>query len=376
MKKFKKALSLLMVLAMLFALTACGGEKEEAAPEKEPAGSSEVTEEKALDDILIGISVGTSAHERWQKEIGMFEEYAAELGVKILVQTAEDDAGKQLSQCENMLSQGVDVLICQPVDSQGAGSIVDAAHGADVKVIAYDRFIENSELDFCVGFDDVQVGQLQAQMVVDACGGKGNIAILKGDVTTVNTHNLYIGNMNVLQPLIDKGDITVVTDQYCVGWGADDAMAHLENALSTTGNDIAGVVCQNDTTATGAVQALAAQQLAGKVPVSGQDCDLSAVQRVVEGTQIGDVYKPLKTMNTAALDLAIMVAQGKDPVTEFKSDDGAWGIYDNGTVEVPAMLMDVVFVNKDNIASVLVADNFYTMEEMYANVPKSEWPQI
>ena len=341
-----------------------------------PSDTHVDTDSKNIEDLLIGISIGTSAQERWQKEIAMFEDYAAQLGVQVIIQTAEDDAGKQLNQCENMLSQGVDVILCQPVDSQGAGAIVDAAHDAGVKVIAYDRFIENSKLDYCVGFDDVQVGRFQAQMVIDACGGEGNIAILKGDSTTVNTHNLYIGNMEVLQPYIDDGSITVVTDQYCINWGAEDAMSHLENALSATGNDIAGVVCQNDTTATGAVQALAAQGLAGIVPVSGQDCDLSAVQRVVEGTQIGDVYKPLKTMNTAALNVAIMVAQGKEPTTDFTSEDGTWGIYDNGTVEVPAMLMNVIFVNKDNIAEILIGDNFYTMEEIYANVPESEWPTV
>lgn len=151
--------------------------------------------------------IGTSTHERWQKEIGMFEDYAKELGVEIIVQTAEDDQTKQLSQCENLLSKGIDVLICQPVDSQGAGKVVEVCHGAGVKVMAYDRFIENSELDYCVGFDDIQVGEMQASMVLEACNYSGNIAILKGDVTTVNTHNLYIGNMNILQPYIDDGSI-------------------------------------------------------------------------------------------------------------------------------------------------------------------------
>ncbi len=369
-QKMKRGISQLLVCGfMLMVLVSCGnstnsGEKSDADTN---SGKSVVT---------VGILVGTSAHERWQKEITMFEEYAAELGVKVLIQTAEDDQGKQMSQCENMLSQGIDVLICQPVDSQGAGAIVEACHEEGIKVMAYDRFIENSQLDYCVGFDDIQVGELQASMVLEACGYSGNIAILKGDSTTVNTHNLYIGNMNILKPYIDDGSVTVVCDQYCVGWSAEDAMTHLENALSSYDNDIAGVICHNDTTATGACQALAAQGMAGSVPVSGQDCDLSAVQRVVDGTQIGDVYKPLKIMNTAALDIAVLLAKGGTPETDFTSDNGAWSVYNNGTVDVPAMLMDVILVNSDNLASVLVGDHFYTMEEIYANVPKSEWPEV
>lgn len=118
------------------------------------------------------------------------------------------------------------------------------------------------------------------------------------------------------------------------------------------------------------------QGLAGSVSVSGQDCGLSAVQRVVDGSQIGDVSKPLKIMNTAALDIAVILAKGGNPETDFTSDNGAWSIYDNGIVDVPAMLMDVIQVNKDNLASVLVGDHFYTMEEIYANVPEDEWPEV
>lgn len=142
---------LLVCLLMAVALTACGSSSV-SPEEKDDAGGKS--------SVMAGILVGTSAHERWQKEIAMFEEYATELGVKVLIQTAEDDQSKQLSQCENMLSQGIDVLICQPVDSQGTGTIVNVCHEEGIKVMAYDRFIENSELDYSVGFDGIQVGEL------------------------------------------------------------------------------------------------------------------------------------------------------------------------------------------------------------------------
>lgn len=376
-------LALVMVSIMAFGLIGCGnsasseesnagsdsntGSDSNADSDSNPGSDNSGAEES---DIFIGISIGDSTQERWQKEIQMFKDYADELGVEVTIQTAENDAAKQQNQCENMISQGVNVIICQPIDCTGAGAIAKACEEAGVVSIAYDRFINNGPLSYWVGFDDIQVGEVEAQMVVDAMGGKGNLVILKGDEAMVTTHDVYKGNMNVLQPYIDDGSITVVAEQYCKGWSSDEALAHLENALSQNKNEVDGVLCQNDGIATGAVQALSGQGLAGTVAVSGQDCDLSAVQRVVEGTQTGDVYKPLEKMNHACIDIAVEAAKGGDPVKNFTLNGGNWSEQNNGAVDVPSMLLDVVLVNKDNVVDILTADNFYTEDEINKNVTK------
>jgi len=323
-------------------------------------------EKEAADDgvLRIGISIGTLKQERWQREIEMFEAYGAANGVEVLVQSAEDDPSKQVSQCENLLSQGIDVLIVQALDSEAVGTVVEPAHAEGVPVIAYDRLVRNGDLDYYITFDSVKVGETQAKFVVEQAP-VGNYIWLKGGPEDFNAHLVYQGHQNVLQPYIDRGDINIVLEQWCKGWNPDEALKHTENGLTLADNNVQAVIASNDGTAGGAIQALAAQGLAGKVPIAGQDADIAACQRIVEGTQTGTVYKPLAKLNEAAMQVAIADASL-----------GVWTKLDNGTKMVDSFSVDVVAVDKDNMVDIIIKDGFHALEDVYRNVPKSEWPKV
>jgi D-xylose transport system substrate-binding protein len=373
---------LLIVGLMLTVFAGCGGadktsgETNKSTTTEQPKAEEQKQEQKVEEkkEIVIGISVGTLKQERWQREIDMFEAYAKEHGFTVKVQSAEDDPQKQMSQCENLISQGVDVLIVQALDSEAAGAIVGPAHEAGIPVIAYDRFVRNGDLDYYITFDSVKVGETQAKFVVEQAP-KGNYIWLKGGPEDFNAHLVYQGHKNVLQPYIDKGDINVILEQWCNGWDPKEALKHAENGLTLAGNDIQAVIASNDGTAGGAIQALAAQGLAGKVPIAGQDADIAACQRIVEGTQTGTVYKPLSKLNTAAIQLAVALAEGKDSETAIDSSLGTWTKLDNGTKEVDTFSVDVVAVDKDNMVDIIIRDGFHKLEDVYKNVPKEQWPE-
>jgi len=328
----------------------------------------------AAEKLKIGVSIGTLKQERWQREVEMFKAFAKANNVDLLVQSAEDDAQKQISQCENLISQGVKVLIVQALDSEGVGSVVGPAHQAGIKVIAYDRLVRNGDLDYYVTFDSVKVGETEAKFVV-AKAPKGNYIWLGGGPEDFNAHLVKQGQKNVLQPLIDKGDIKIVLEQWCNGWDPEQALKHTENGLTKANNNVQAVIASNDGTAGGAIQALAAQKLAGKVPIAGQDADIAACQRIVEGTQTGTVYKPLAKLNLAANQLALAIAKGTDPKAGLDKKLGVWTKLNNGTKDVDSFSVDVIAVDKSNMMSVIIKDGFHTKDEVYKNVPKDQWPK-
>jgi len=318
-------------------------------------------------DVVIGLSFGTLQQERWTKERKMMEAYAEELGgIEIIVQAANSDATKQAAQCENLLAQGVDVLIVVPQDAEAAAVIVEKAHEVNVPVIAYDRMINNVDVDVYVSFDSVKVGEYMAEYLIRKYP-KGNYVILKGGPADNNAHLVYEGNMNALQKYVDNGDIKIVADQWCKNWSPEEALKHTENALTANDNDIQAIITGWDGLAGAAVQALAAQELAGKVGVSGQDADLSACQRIVEGTQTMTVYKPLKQLAIAGIDTALALAKGEKPQIT--------GTVNNKKIDVPAVLPDIYPADETNMVEAVINDGFHTIEEVYKNVPKDQWPK-
>ena len=250
-----------------------------------------------------------------------------------------------------------------------------SAHEAGIPVIAYDRLVRNGDLDFYITFDSVKVGEKEAEFVVNKAP-KGNYIWLKGGPEDFNAHLVYEGQKKVLQPYIDRGDINIVLEQWCKGWAPSEALKHAENGLTLADNDIQAVIASNDGTAGGAVQALAAQGLAGKVPIAGQDADIAACQRIVEGIQTGTVYKPLAKLNLAAIELAVALAQGKDPMSSMDSSLGVWTKLNNGTKDVDSFSVDVIAVDKDNMVDIIIKDGFHKLEDVYKNVPKDQWPKL
>ena len=379
MKKKQKFLAILLAALLVLSLAGCttasSGSQSSDSGSSAPADSgSSGGGAKDIKDIVVGVSIGTTTEERWNREIEMFRAYADAQGFELLVQDAGNDTTKQISQCENLINQGIDVLICQPLDGEAAAPVVSAAHDAGIKVISYDRFIMNSDLDYYVTFDTYTVGKVQATMVVEQAP-KGNYIWLLGAPEDNNAHIIEQAHSDVLQPLIDAGDINIIAQQWCTGWSPTEALQHTENGLTSANNDIQGIVCSNDGTAGGAIQALAAQGLAGTVPIAGQDADIAACQRILEGTQYGTVYKPLAPLNQAACELAVAIATGADEKNGVDSSLGSWTTYDNNYKDVDSFNVAVEAITKDNLYDIVIKrDAFHTVEEVYANIPQDQWP--
>ena len=379
MKKKQKFLAILLAALLVLSLAGCttassGSQSSDSGSSASADSGSSSGGAKDIKDIVVGVSIGTTTEERWNREIEMFRAYAEAQGFELLVQDAGNDTTKQISQCENLINQGIDVLICQPLDGEAAAPVVSAAHDAGIKVISYDRFIMNSDLDYYVTFDTYTVGKVQATMVVEQAP-KGNYIWLLGAPEDNNAHIIEQAHSDVLQPLIDAGDINIIAQQWCTGWSPTEALQHTENGLTSANNDIQGIVCSNDGTAGGAIQALAAQGLAGTGPIAGQAADLAACQRILEGTQYGTVYKPLAPLNQAACELAVAIATGADEKNGVDSSLGSWTTYDNNYKDVDSFNVAVEAITKDNLYDIVIKrDAFHTVEEVYANIPQDQWP--
>ncbi len=303
---------------------------------------------------VIGFSIDDLRLERWTRDRDYFIEAAEKLGAQVIVTSADANEQKQVNQVENMISQGVDAIVIVPMNSQVFGETIDAAHEAGVKVLSYDRLILNADEDAYISFDNVRVGQMQAEAVMKV-KPEGNYYLMGGAPTDNNAKLLREGQMNALQPAIDAGKIKIVGEQWVPEWNPTNALSIMENALTAANNDIDAVVASNDATAGGAIQALAAQGLAGKVAISGQDADLAAIKRVIAGTQTVSVYKPLQLIASEAAKMAIAMVKG-DKI-DFNSK------LDNGVKEVDTVLLTPIALTKDNVMKV-VEDGFYTKEQV------------
>jgi D-xylose transport system substrate-binding protein len=318
--------------------------------------------------ISIGFSMDTLKEERWQRDKDLVEKRAKEIGAQLNVQVANGSDSEQIKQAENMLTQGVDVLIVAPHNGEVAASIVEAAHRQGVPVISYDRLIKNSDVDLYVSHQVVKIGEMQAQYLVDHVNKKpASFVIVGGSPTDNNALLLHEGQMKVLKPLVDRGDIKIVTDQYAKEWQASAALNIVENALTLAKNQIEAIVCSNDGTARGAVQALEGQSLAGKVLVSGQDADLASLKLIVEGKQTMTIYKPIQPLAYSAVDAAVKLARGE------KVD--AQDAIDNGFKKVPAILQEPIAVDRNNLLSTVVKDGYHTLESICAGLPPDKCPK-
>src|SRR6266699_979913 len=263
--------------------------------------------------VRIGFSMDTLKEERWQRDKELIEKRAKEVGASLDVQVANGDDAEQTKQADNMLTKGIDVLIVAPHNGEIAASIVEAAHRKGVPVISYDRLIRNADVDLYVSHQVERIGEMQAEYALKHVP-KGNYLLIGGSPTDYNAILLRKGQMNVLKPAVDKGDVKIVSDQFAREWKAEEALRLTEEALTTTNKKIDAIVASNDGTAGGAISALEAAGLAGKVLVTGQDAQKDAVQRIVKGTQTMTIYKPIKPLAYGAVDAAVKLAH-KQPVS-------------------------------------------------------------
>ncbi|AFI87076.1 D-xylose transporter subunit XylF [Aggregatibacter actinomycetemcomitans] len=307
-------------------------------------------------DLKIGMSIDDLRLERWQKDSSIFVKKAEALGAKVYVQSANGDDSAQISQIENMINKNIDVLVIIPHNGEVLSNVIAEAKKEGIKVLAYDRLINNADLDFYVSFDNEKVGELQAQSVIEK-KPEGNYFLMGGSPVDNNAKLFRKGQMKVLQPLIDSGKIKVVGDQWVDSWLPEKALQIMENALTANKNNIDAVVASNDATAGWAIQALSAQGLSGKVAISGQDADLAAIKRIVEGTQTMTVYKPIALLADKAAEISVALAKDEKPQSNAELN--------NGLKNVPSYLLEPIVVDKNNIEATIIKDGFHSKDSIY-----------
>jgi D-xylose transport system substrate-binding protein len=303
--------------------------------------------------VKIGLVLSTLQEERYQKDQKYFIEEAKKLGFEAIVVSADNNSQKQTAKVENLLSQGVKVLVIQPVNSESAANLVKSAHEDKVPVVAYDRMISNAPVDFYVTQDSFQVGVLQAEAAVKATHEKGNYVILMGQAGHSVANEITRGVESVLKKY---PAIKVVMKKNHESWSSSGAMATVENALTQNKNNIQAVLANNSGMARGAVQALNEQSLTGKVFVAGADADLAAIKDIVSGKQQFEVLKDSAPLAQTAAQVAFQLAQGKTPKSTETVTSGKFKV---GSIATP-----VYGITKDNLEERIYKTGFHTKADV------------
>ncbi|PRD44288.1 D-xylose ABC transporter substrate-binding protein [Phyllobacterium phragmitis] len=301
-------------------------------------------------DKIIGVSWSNFQEERWKTDETAIKAALEANGDKYISADAQSSAAKQLTDVESLIAQGANALIILAQDSGAIGPAVEKATDEGIPVIGYDRLIENKDA-FYITFDNKEVGRMQARAVF-AVKPEGNYAFIKGNAADPNADFLFAGQMEVLEDAIDAGKIKNVGEAYTDGWLPANAQKNMEQILTANNNDVDAVVASNDGTAGGAIAALSAQGLAGSVPVSGQDADFAALNRIALGTQTVSVWKDSRELGKNAAMIASELADGKkmDEISGVqKFSGGPEGI------EMNSIFLKPVPITKDNLDLVIDA---------------------
>ncbi|WP_455716805.1 sugar ABC transporter substrate-binding protein [Anaerosporobacter sp.] len=339
-----------VLLCVLCLLSMSGCSKVEKEKEKET-----LAEEKT-DKIQIGMSFDSFVIERWQRDRDVFVSTVKELGAEVNVQNANGDANEQIEQIEYFIRKKMDVIVIISIDSDELRSVVKKAKNAGIKVIAYDRMINESDVDLFISFDNEMVGKVMAESLVQEGLEKKKVIMICGPTTDNNV--LYVDEG--FRKVMDREGVEILDAINCDGWkaelGGDYVYANMDLI-----EQVDGIMCGNDGIATQVVRALAEKRLAGKVFVIGQDADLEACQRIVEGTQIMTVYKPVEKLAQTAAEYAIKLAK-KEPIDDLKT-------MKNGDKEVPYVFLEPIAVTKENMDEVIINSGYHLKEDVYLNVP-------
>ena len=381
----KKFLALLLALVMVFALAACGeAETEETTPageETTPAG--EGTEELGY----IGISMPTQSLERWNRDGSYLDQQFQAAGYKTMLTFANNETDQQVNDIQNMIADGVDLLVISAIDGMALNTVMDEAGSAGIPVIAYDRLINNDNVNYYVSFDNYSVGQLQGEFLVEALDlenaeGPFNIEFTAGDPADNNAPFFFNGAMDVLKPYLESGKLVCVSEQTDFdvvatdAWDTDTALARAQNILASyyaDGTQLDAWLCSNDSTALGVTQAIQSDYAGDNtVWITGQDGDEANLKNIVDGLQSMTVYKAVANEAVATLDIAKAILAG-DPVDQALIDNAGWDFEANLDTETyttsdsghaaTSVLLVPTTVTTENFEEVLVAPGYYEVGE-------------
>jgi D-xylose transport system substrate-binding protein len=340
----RSALLAIALLATTGALAACS-----------PAGSGSGSTGGggSGEAIKVGLLLPESKTARYEKfDRPLFEDKLTSLGdYDVVYANADQDAAKQQQQAESALTEGVKVLVLDPVDGAAAASIAESAAAQDVPVISYDRLIKSDKVDYYISFDNEEVGVLQGTALVDkleADGTTTGLIMINGSPTDANAADFKKGALSVIEP----SGIPILASYDTPDWSPDKAQEWAAGQVTQFGTEISGVYAANDGTAGGAVAAMKAAGTEPWPPVTGQDAELAAIQRIVAGDQYMTVYKAIKLEAEKAAEVADQLAQGETPEPDTTFQD------------IPSTLLTPVVVTIDNIQETVIDDDFWTVDEI------------
>lgn len=336
---------------------------------------AEIEEEQ--DKLQIGMSFDSFVIERWLRDRDQFSMTAKNMGADVNVQVANGEVEEQISQIRYFIKKKMDVIVIISVDGEALQEVVAEAKKEGIRVICYDRLIPDSDSDLYISFDNKKVGTLMAEALVAALPDGGNIFAIYGSPTDQNVLSVQEGFLDV----IEESNLNIVYSAYCDNWLAELAFDAVEEGLSKTPRNLVGVMCGNDDLASQAFRALAENRLAGEVVLVGQDAELSACQRIVEGTQMMTVYKQVEELAQKAAEFAVAlgyekmeeenrISSGKVPelaaqrlkeLQELPIQEG-----------IPYYVIDPVAVTKENIDEVIIGSDFHTEDDVYLYTAHAE----
>lgn len=325
--------SISIVLAVLLAIPAC---KQKDGPE-------------------VAFLLSTLQEERYQKDVKYFEARAQQLGLRYVTLAADNDNAKQIAQVEDVLTEGVKVIVVQPTDSQAASSYVRLAHEHGAKVVAYDRAIVSPDLDYYVSHDSYKIGVLQAKAAIIATHGKGKYVLLSGQAGHSVAMEITRGYEDTLAPYIARGDIEIVAKQTHSSWSPEQALRTVEDALTHNHDQIDAILANNSGMARGAVQAVQSAGLT-HVFIAGADADAANINFVCEGKQTIEVLKDIEPLARTAAEVANDLLHGHSPTS------GATIALAGKQVPVAAVRVEVI--TPDTVKSLLVDSGFLTADEL------------
>ena len=307
--------------------------------------------------IQIGMSFDSFVIERWQRDRDIFVSAAKELGAEVNVQNANGDLEQQKKQISYFIDKGMDVIVIICIDSEGLSEQVQKAKEAGIKVIAYDRMIMDADIDLYITFDNERVGTMMGQALVDNGLAGGKVLMLGGSAVDSNVALVEKGFSKVME----DNQVTILDSMHADGWKAELASAYVYDHMDIV-SEADAIMCGNDNLASKVVHALKEKRLAGEIMVAGQDADLEACQRIVEGTQVMTVYKPVEKLARKAAECAVLLAEGRGLPEEA-------GTIESGAYEVPYIGLEPISVDQNNINDVIIGSGFHLKEDVYLNVP-------
>lgn len=354
MKVIRKIVVLCLAYILVFAC-GCGIYKG-----KNETGTSRNTEEnesqEGEESVQIGLSVDSFIIERWIRDRDVFVATARDLGAEVNVQDAGGDPEEQISQIEYLIKKQMDVIVVVARDCSSLADVVKKAKDAGIPVIAYDRMIYNANADLYISFDNRQVGVLMAQALMEAVPDGGDIFMIQGSSDDDNIYLVKDGFEDTLK----GSNLNIVYRASCDGWIAENAIQYVEEGLEQY-PDVKGIMCGNDDIASQVIQVLAENRLAGKVAVVGQDGDVAACQRIVEGTQYMTAFKAVEYEAKEAAVCAVRLGKGEEmeDISDY-ADDGAY--------QIPSKILMPEAVTKENMDDVIIDGGYHRKEDVYLNV--------